>query len=395
MSGVPRRTVGLVIPWYSDTMGGGAETACRILAKEFQRAGAAVEVLATRVGGFRSDWGVNHFPEGMSDEGGVAVRRFAVGKASRRKFDAINARLMAGEGVSEEEERVFLREMLPCPALTEYIAANRGRYHFVFLPYLFATTYYGALACEGEAIHIPCLHDEAYARMRCVKEMMGRARGAFFLSGPEQALARRLYPGLRDLGAPGLPMEAGWGGDGERFRAKYGYERFLLYVGRTDAGKGAELLAGHFERYVAETKQDLHLLFLGVERAPGETGAAGRIHAMGFLSEQDKRDALAGAVALCVPSVMESFSIVLMESWLAGRPAIVNEACAVTAEFCRQSRGGLWFEDYADFRGVVDYLLSHPREAAAMGRAGGEFVRERFAPEKVARGYLVVLAGLE
>ncbi len=389
------RTIALVIPWYSDTMGGGAETACRLLAKAMLRAGAPVEVLATRIGGFRADWSVNQFPEGLSEEAGVPVRRFTVGKRNQPRFDALNARIMAGERVNAAEEQAFFRDMLECPALIEFIQRNRDSYRFVFLPYPFATTYWGSQACAGEAIHVPCLHDESYARLGCVREMFAQARGVFFLSEPERELARRLYGGTGDLGAHGLPLDVGWTAGAGRFRDKFGFSDFLLYAGRTDPGKQAELLAAHFERYLDDTGRDLHLLFLGVERAPGAGRLPDRIHALGFVSEQDKRDALAASVALCVPSVMESFSIVLMESWLAGRPAIVNEACAVTTAFCRESNGGLWFANYSDFRGIVDYLIAHPAEAAALGRAGGEFVRSRFAPEGVARAYLDALAALE
>ena len=118
---------------------------------------------------------------------------------------------------------------------------------------------------------------------------------------------------------------------------------------------------------------------------------AGNLHVLGFLSEQNKRDCLAASLALCVPSVMESFSIVMMESWIAGRPVIVNARCAVTSGFCRDSNGGLWFENYAEFREIVDYLRENPEAAAAMGRSGAAFVREQFDSATVARNYLNAL----
>ena len=47
---------------------------------------------------------------------------------------------------------------------------------------------------------------------------------------------------------------------------------------------------------------------------------------LGFLDIQDKYDACAGSVCLCQPSKNESFSIVIMESWLCERPVLVNAA---------------------------------------------------------------------
>ncbi len=391
-----RKKIGFVIPFYSDTMGGGAETACRMLAKLLQGAGAAVEVLTTQVKGFRSEWSKNHFSRGISSEGGIAVRRFPAarfpeGRGEGSRFQRINARLMAGEKIGEEEERFFLRGAVDSPELYDFLAANKGEYIFVFIPYLFGTSYWGVRACAESAVLIPCLHDEGYARMSTTRETMLAARGSIFLSSAERDLARSLYGDVRDLGVLGLPLASEGSGDGARFTRKYGRENFLLYAGRTDEGKNAEMLVRFFVRYIEETGSGLSLLFMGVKNPPGLGWRPDRIHALGFLSEQDKRDCFAAALALCVPSVMESFSIVMMESWLAGRPVIANERCAVTSAFCSESNGGLWFADYEDFRGVVKFLEAERETAAAMGESGRAFVKKTFAPETVARKYLDAL----
>ncbi|HRE28193.1 MAG TPA: glycosyltransferase, partial [Anaerolineales bacterium] len=44
----------------------------------------------------------------------------------------------------------------------------------------------------------------------------------------------------------------------------------------------------------------------------------------GYLSDQMLQDAIAGAVALCQPSLMESFSIVIMQAWILGVPVLVH-----------------------------------------------------------------------
>jgi glycosyltransferase involved in cell wall biosynthesis len=69
-----------------------------------------------------------------------------------------------------------------------------------------------------------------------------------------------------------------------------------------------------------------------------------------------------GALQACefavTPSAWESFSLVVLEAWLAGAPVVVNRRCAATLEHCRRSRGGLSFLDYADFETVADRLLN-------------------------------------
>ena len=42
---------------------------------------------------------------------------------------------------------------------------------------------------------------------------------------------------------------------------------------------------------------------------------------------------------------LESFSIVIMESWLCGTPILVNAHCPVTVEHCQNSQGGLFFKE--------------------------------------------------
>ena len=98
------------------------------------------------------------------------------------------------------------------------------------------------------------------------------------------------------------------------------------------------------------------------------------MHDLGFVSEADKLAAMAGSLAFCQPSVNESFSIVLMETWLAGRPVLVHGNCAVTRHHVETSGGGLWFDDYFSFEECLDWFLSHPRECGAMARQGADYV---------------------
>jgi glycosyltransferase involved in cell wall biosynthesis len=160
--------------------------------------------------------------------------------------------------------------------------------------------------------------------------------------------------------------------------------RFLLYAGRTDAGKKADLLIDYFERYVAENSTPLKLVFIGGGTPDIPAALDGRVISLGYLSSQDKYDCYGASLALCVPSVMESFSIVMMESWLAGRPVIVNEECAVTTDFCKRSNGGLYFSSYEEFSEIVNVLGASHSIGDNLGRQGEAFVRANFEPTIVA-----------
>ena len=109
---------------------------------------------------------------------------------------------------------------------------------------------------------------------------------------------------------------------------------------------------------------------------------------LGYVDAQDKYNACAAAELMCQPSKHESFSLVIMESWLCGRPVLVHEKCEVTRHFAETSNGGLWFRDYFDFEGCIDYILEHPDKAAQMGQQGREFVLNNFTWDEVIRKYM-------
>ena len=98
-------------------------------------------------------------------------------------------------------------------------------------------------------------------------------------------------------------------------------------------------------------------------------------------------DIIAASLLLCQPSKNESFSIVIMESWLCGRPALVHQDCEVTRHFAQDANGGLYFSDYMEFEGCVDHILTHPEEAKIMGANGCRYVKEHFDWSVVVKKY--------
>jgi len=66
-----------VIPWYGENISGGAEFACRELAKHLSISNN-IEILTTCVKDFNSDWNVNYHKPGTEQSGSILVRRFPV-----------------------------------------------------------------------------------------------------------------------------------------------------------------------------------------------------------------------------------------------------------------------------------------------------------------------------
>jgi len=382
--------IGLVIPWYGENIPGGAEAACRALARALQSAGAEVEVLTTTVREFASDWNQNFHAEGVTVEGGICVRRFRVRKRDTAAFDAVNRILARGLSPSVSDQEVYLRENIRSPALCEFLVRHRSGYIYLFMPYLFGTTVDGVQVAGERGVLIPCLHEEPQARMARLQSIFHQARGVVFLSEPERRLAFDLMKlDAAKTAVLGCPVELGWTADAERFRRGFAGE-FLLYAGRTDAGKGLDLLVEYFTRYLEQRPAALKLAVAG---GSFHASASLRPHlvSLGHVPQECLRDAMAASLAVVTPGIRESFSLVMMETWLTGRPVIANAACPGTSGFCRLAGGGLYFASYAEFREILDELRTNPSLAAQLGRQGRELVRAIFEPGHVAARYLETL----
>ncbi len=382
--------IGFVTPWYGDNIPGGAEAELRGIVKHLQSK-AEVEVLTTCVEKFSSDWNKNFHNPGLTEEGGVQVRRFKVRKRNAKAFDDVNYKLMKGLRLTDDEAQIFVDEMVNSDDLYAYMAEHKDEYDFfAYIPYMFGTTYNCIKVCPEKSVLIPCLHDESYIYLKPFKEVFPTIAGMIFLSDPEKELAERVYDlskvDDRTLGA-GVNTE--FTSDAQRFRDKFGIkDKFILYAGRKDPGKGVDVLLKFFARYKASHEDGLKLVLIGGGTIDIPKNIRDDVMDLGFVDIQDKYDAYAAAELLCQPSFYESFSIVIMESWLAGRPVIVNGKCLVTRSFASQSNGGLWFENYPEFEETVNYIMEHRDIAEQMGTNGRHFVLERFAWDVITNKYL-------
>ncbi|NTU83215.1 MAG: glycosyltransferase family 4 protein, partial [Chloroflexales bacterium] len=292
-------------------------------------------------------------------------------------------------------ELALLGSLLGSDELYEAIWASRDdpAARFVFLPYPFPTTFWGTLLAPERSYLLACLHDEPYARYATYRHMFGRARGMLANSHPEAELARALY-GLPDgrICVAGEGVDLAPRGDGARFRRRHGLgdTPLLLYAGRRDEGKNVPLLLAYAREYWARRGGPLCLALMGAGSldlpAAGYTpGLADIVLDLGFQSDQDKHDAYAACDVFIQPSLYESFSIVLMEAWLQGAPALVHAGCAVTADHARRGGGGLAFGSFSEFAAALDLLLARPALRRTLGERGRAFVLATCDWEVVAR----------
>lgn len=394
------KKVGFVIPWFGWDIPGGAETELRGLALHLHESGLELEILTTCVKEFASDWSKNFYKEGAVVEHGITIRRFRADKRRTGAFAGVNAKLMKNQmPLTAEEEEVYRQEMINSERLYAYMRKHVDDYGlFVFIPYMFGTTLNGIQQCFEKSVMIPCFHDESYIYMEIFKRNFPKVKGMIFLAQPECELAERVY----DLSAvekivPGAGVDTDWEYDSERFRAKYGIEEpFILYAGRKDVGKNIYSLIYQFQEYKFRHKDsDLKLVLIGGGKVDIPLEIEKDVYDLGYVELQDKFDAYGAASFLCQPSKNESFSIVIMESWLCGRPVLVHEECKVTRHFAQISNGGLYFGNYFEFEKAVNLYLENPELANEMGENGRQYVLDNFAWNVIVKKYTAFFRKLQ
>ncbi len=377
--------IAFVVPRLEPQLAGGAEVLCQKLAERIAGRGNDVELLTTCARDHFT-W-KNYYEPGSKKISGITIRRFLVDpKRITKRFLVIQTRINHRFPLTDKEEVQWISDSVRSRAMESFISENRCKYDwFIFIPYLFGTTYWGIQTVPERSLLIPCLHNEPFAYLGIFKEMFNKVHGIIFNTFPERELAKELY-GISEKKT--IVVGLGYDIDNEYkkgpFRNKYGIEDpFILYAGRREKGKNIDLLQDYFRVYKKHNNNRLKLVLLG----SGEVmlSAEDRNFAidLGYIPEEYKRSAYAEALVFCQPSVNESLSIVIMESWLAGRPVLVNSRCRVTMDHCRRSRGGLYFSDYPEFEECINYLLKNPSIADEIAKNGREYVKANYSWDAV------------
>ena len=399
MSVKTRRSFAFVTPRFGRDIAGGAETLVASLARQLVRRGDHVEIFTTCAKN-NTSWS-NDFPAGRCDEDGLVVRRFEIDERDTDVWIEHQIAISEGLRLSLEAQLDWMQNGVNSTALYTALEVEADRFEAIFLaPYLFGTTFFGALVRPDKSILIPCLHDEHYAYLEIVESMFRQVKGALFNAAPEQELAERLYGHVA-----GGPVGMGFEGYSDEhlqgikpyFKDNFPY---LLYLGRKETGKGVQTLLDYFLELKAncEEASPLKLVICG----GGDFANLHRPEALGNpdiidlhqITEAEKRSLVRHAACLVQPSVNESFSIVIMEAWLLNVPVLVNAACAVTRTHVLDSGGGLYFDSSEDFARVVMELVQNQSMREKLALAGKSYVEREYNWEAVLKRFDEVLAGL-
>ncbi|MDQ3818014.1 MAG: glycosyltransferase [Acidobacteriota bacterium] len=352
-----------------------------------------VDVLATTA--VDAAYWENVLPEGLEVRDRINIRRFHVdiGYSPYRTeifsrmlqdFERFGCGRHAAPGRRAKQipwsiplQEELVRRIGPYSAsLVKFVRDNWSDYRsLIVVTYLYPTAYFSQLEIpSGRALFAPTLHDEQPAYLSVFKHAAHRAHEIIWLTDAERRLGVDLWGEL-----PGRVVAGAI--DARRREPKEQGEPYLLYCGRIDPNKGCGELFDYFIRFKEENPSPLRLVLTGKDDVPVPSHP--EIDFRGFVSAEEKFSLMAGAAVYVMPSGKESFSIVTLEAMAQETPVLVTERSDVLTDHVRESGGGLTYSDYESFAARLGEMLSNERERERMGRAGREYVVERFVPERI------------
>ncbi len=377
------RQVAIVVQRYGADLVGGSETLAREYAERLLGRGFEVTVYTSTARDYVT-WR-SEYPPGESRERGVRIRRFAPERERDLKaFNAL-AEPMYVRATTAADEQAFLEAQGPfVPGLVEALRADVSGYEAVlFFTYLYYPSVEGIKAAGDRAVFIPTAHDEPPLRFAVFKAAFEGVKSYAFCSAPEARLvASRFDISKCSQDVVGIGVEPPEEPDVEEFRILRGIERpYLLYAGRIDAGKGCDEMLRFYERAQADIMGCPDLFLIG--KLAMELPKVPRLRHLGFVSEEDKRAAMAGAQALICPSPYESLSITLLEAMSFGTPVLASSRSDVLVDHCHKSQAGLAYGTPEEFTESVRLLVLDEELRKALGRNGKRYALGEFSWESV------------
>lgn len=387
---------------WAEELGGGPRY-MREISFRAAAAGHQVRVLTTNAVEGEFFWlpGADHCEPGVESVDGVEVHRFPVQHLPKNHWKL--ARLAAivrprAWGPIFDPPNPWTPRMQRFVATTEDLPAIVHATGFPLDGPLWAARHLARRA-DCPFMLTPLLHfgrgDEDFAEFlrfygrEHQRLMLREATTVFVLSPTEGEWATMLgaRPEAVSVIGVGIEPDEVTGGDGAAFRARHGIEGpLLLHIATRAVAKGsADVIEA--ARILWGRGRDLTVVMAGgtmpcfreyLEGAAGEL-PGDRFIDLGYVEDAVKRDALAAADLLALPSRADAFGIVFLEAWANEVPVIGARAGGIP-DVIEEGRDGL-LVDFGDAQALADAvakLLDEPEQAVEMGRAGRRKTLERY-----------------
>ena len=367
---------------YGSEVNGGSEYYTRKIACQLKPF-YSLEILTTCALDYWS-W-ENHYPPGLSQVDDIPVRRFLVDQTrDSYRFDEISDEVFQRRLANRAAEEKWILEQGPLSSqLVSYIDQHSDEYDlFIFVTYLYYPTIKALPLVAEKSILIPTAHNEPYIHFHTFRNVFQSPAALIYLTTEEKKLVETLF---RNEHIPSvvcaLGIDTPKSVDGERFRQKHHLSRYFIYVGRIDESKGCEELFQFFLSYKTRFADDIKLVLMG--KSAMDIPKDDNILFLGFVSEEEKYDGIAGAEALILPSHFESLSISVLEALSLSVPVLVNGNSPVLIQHCMNSGSGLYYTNSEEFIGTMRFILEEKEIVNSMKEHAIQYIDENYRWDKI------------
>ncbi|MBN1551985.1 glycosyltransferase family 4 protein [bacterium] len=364
-----------IIQRYGVRVDGGAELYCRWLAEHLKSI-YDITVLTTCAEDYTT-WH-NKYSEGQEDVNGVKVIRCSIDQPrSMDSFNLLTQKLLTRQRTMDEERQWLLEQGPVSTNLLKTLHEIQHQFDYLFFfTYLYYPTVEGTALFPNKSVLVSTAHDEPVAHFQIYHEMYRRVRGLLFLTEAEQTFVNAVYDVQQtpqcllgtgiDIPEASITPAA--------FRKKYLIQRpYLLYIGRVDAGKGCSQLIDYFIEFQKTSEFNGILAFAGRQHMIDPEHPD--IKFLGFIPDGEIESAIHGSELILVPSSFESLSILLLQGFSLGKPALVNAGSKVLLNHCLSSNAGLFYSSQNEFSYGLELLLTHEKLKQRMGENAKQYIR--------------------
>jgi glycosyltransferase involved in cell wall biosynthesis len=248
----------------------------------------------------------------------------------------------------------------------------------LFWTYRYAPSFVGIPLVADRAVLVPTAEEDHAITLEILESFFRQPAGYLFLTPEERALvAGRAGRALEPSAIIGTGLDPALPVAGREILAAHGVTGdYLLYLGRVDRNKGCHTLLEYYETFAASHPDAPALVLAGPAKM--SIPSHRRIVPLGYVSPEVRDALLTYARVLLVPSPFESLSIVLLEAWNRGVPALVNADCKVLDGQVRRANGGLSYRSAAEFYEALQFLLTQDVERESLGRQGLAYVEREY-----------------
>jgi glycosyltransferase involved in cell wall biosynthesis len=243
----------------------------------------------------------------------------------------------------------------------------------------------GVLVAPHKSIIVPTMHDEKASYMPGYQKVMSSPRWIMFNTDAEQEFSEKLFPieknNKRVVGVGIDLLRDSLKADDTIIQKLNIKTPYIVYIGRVDKNKGCDVLIEYFQKFRQETKTDVNLVMVGKKMLTAKESK--HVHYTGFVDDETKNQVLINSIALAIPSFFESLSLVLLESFGAGKPVLANGNTEVLRNHIDKSGGGWNYYNYNDFKKALSALVNDQAGSIEKGNKGYHYVQQNYSWEKV------------